>query len=163
MRFVKILLIACTCFSTASSAQQIKAVKVTELEKIIKESRTPLLVNFWATWCMPCIEEIPYFQEEAARHESDSLTLLLVSLDFEKQYPAAISSFIAKRKFTAPVLWLNETDADYFCPKIDKAWSGSIPASLFINNKTGYRKFFEQQLSEEELKKEIMAILPAGG
>jgi thiol-disulfide isomerase/thioredoxin len=140
-------------------AQNIKEVKITDLEKIIAESKTPLLVNFWATWCIPCIEEIPYFQEEVKKHRSDSLTLLLVSLDFKKQYPDGLSSFVRKRKFTAPVLWLNETNADYFCPKVDEKWSGSIPASLFINNKTGYRKFFEQQLSKEELKKEIMAIL----
>jgi len=153
--FILIGLIACSSLF----GQNIKEVKITDLEKIIAESKTPLLVNFWATWCIPCIEEIPYFQEEVKKHRSDSLTLLLVSLDFKKQYPDGLSSFVRKRKFTAPVLWLNETNADYFCPKVDEKWSGSIPASLFINNKTGYRKFFEQQLSKEELKKEIMAIL----
>ncbi|HEX4875985.1 MAG TPA: hypothetical protein VFV31_04890 [Chitinophagaceae bacterium] len=64
-----------------------------------------------------------------------------------------------KRKFTAPIVWLDETNADYFCPKIDPKWSGAIPATLFINNKTGYRNFMEAQLTQEELKKEIMAIL----
>ena len=64
-----------------------------------------------------------------------------------------------KRHITAPVLWLDETNADYFCPKVDAKWSGAIPATLFINSKTGYRNFIEEQLSHEELKKEIMAIL----
>lgn len=154
--FVIILLMM---IAVVSFSQEVREIKITDLEKIITESKKPLLVNFWATWCIPCIEEIPYFQEEVNKHRSDSLTLLLVSLDFKKQYPDGLSSFIKKRKFTAPVLWLNETNADYFCPKVDEKWSGSIPASLFINNKTGYRKFFEQQLSREELRKEIMAIL----
>ena len=48
--------------------------------------------------------------------------------------------------------------ADYFCPKVDAKWSGGIPATL-INNKTGYRKFVEEQISHKQLKKEIMAIL----
>jgi len=154
-----ILFILLMAFSTAIQAQEIKKIKITELEKIIKESKTPLLVNFWATWCMPCIEEIPYFQEEVKKYEKDSLQLLLVSLDFREEFPAGLSTFIKKRKFTAPIAWLDETKADYFCPKIDKNWSGAIPATLFINNKKGYRKFFEEQLSHDKLKKEIMAVL----
>ena len=144
-----------TCFSQ----QEIKAVKITELEKIIAECKTPLIINFWATWCLPCIEELPYFQDEVKKHRKDSLTFLLVSLDFKEAFPTKIYSFIKKRKIAAPVVWLNETNADYFCPKIDSTWSGAIPATLFINNKTGYRNFVEEQIPHKKLKKEIMAIL----
>ncbi len=139
-------------------SQQVKKIKITDLEKTIAESKTPLIVNFWATWCAPCVAEIPYFQEEVNKHKKDSVQLLLISVDFREDY-AKISPFLKQRKFTAPVSWLDETKADYFCPKVDAKWSGSIPASLFINNKKGYRKFFEKQLKHEELKKEIMAIL----
>jgi hypothetical protein len=97
--------------------------------------------------------------EEAKLHKNDSLQLLLISLDMKDAFPYQIMRTIAKRKITVPVQWLDETNADYFCPKVDSKWSGAIPASLFINNKTGYRKFFEEQLSHEDLKKEIMAIL----
>ena len=145
-------------------SQEIKSVKITEIEKIIAESKTPLIINMWATWCKPCIEEIPYFLYEANKHSAsagsaDSLNIILVSLDFKEAYPAGISSVAEKRKFNAPIVWLDETNADYFCPKIDSKWSGAIPATLFINNKTSYRKFIEKQLSHEELKKEIIAIL----
>ena len=133
--------------------------KITELERIIAESKTPLIINFWASWCKPCIEEIPYFQEEVKKHSKDSLDLLLVSLDFAEAYPGDILSVAKKRKFIVPIVWLDETNADYFCPKIDAKWSGAIPATFFINNKTGYRKFIEEQLPEEKLKKEIMAML----
>ena len=107
-----------------TDAQEIKKIKVTDLEKTIAESKTPLIVNFWATFCKPCIK-----------------------------------TFATKHKFTVPIVWLDETNADYFCPKVDPKWSGAIPATLFINNATGYRKFFEEQLSLEKLQKEIMAIL----
>ena len=145
--------------STVSFGQEIKSVKAVDLEKIIAESKTPLIINMWATWCKPCIEEIPYFLEEVKDHIKDSLKILLVSLDFKESFPGGISAFAAKRKFKAPIVWLDETNADYFASAIDAKWSGAIPATLFINNKTGYRKFVEEQLSHEELKKEIIAIL----
>jgi thiol-disulfide isomerase/thioredoxin len=140
-------------------AQQIKSIKITDLEKTVAESKTPLIVNFWATYCVPCVEEIPFFQEEVKKQKANGVQLLLVSLDLKSYYPQKIKSFATSRKFTAPILWLNETNADYFCPKVDPKWSGVIPATLFINNSTGYRKFYEEPLSRETLKKEIMAIL----
>jgi thiol-disulfide isomerase/thioredoxin len=144
--------------SLAVAAQEIKKIKITDLEKIIRESKTPLIVSFWATFCVPCIQEIPYFEQSVKKHKKDSVRLLLVSLDLKEDY-AKIKSFAVKRKFTAPIVWLNETNADYFCPKIDSSWSGAIPATIFVNNKTGYRKFYEEKISEETFEKEIMAIL----
>lgn len=140
------------------SAQEIKKIKIAELEKTINESKTPLIVNFWATFCIPCIEEIPYFQQAVKKHKKDNVTLLLVSMDLREDY-TKIKPLAAKKKFTAPIVWLNETNADYFCPKVDSSWSGAIPATLFINNKTGYRKFYEEKIKEDKLEKEIMAIL----
>jgi len=141
------------------SAQEVRKVKITEVEKIITESKTPMIVNVWATWCVPCVEEMPYILKEVKEHSKDSLQLLLVSLDFEESFPDDIIKFMKKRKINASTLWLDESNADYFCPKIDPKWSGAIPATLFIDNKRGYRKFVEEKLSHEDLKKEIMALL----
>jgi thiol-disulfide isomerase/thioredoxin len=140
-------------------AQEVKAVKATDLEKIIAEAKTPLIINFWATWCKPCVEEIPYFLDEIKEYRKDSLQILLVSLDFREAFPSDITAFARKRKFNAPIAWLDETNADYFCPRVDPKWSGAIPSTLFINNRNGYRKFVEEQISHADLKKEIMAIL----
>ncbi|MEO7924935.1 MAG: TlpA disulfide reductase family protein [Chitinophagaceae bacterium] len=142
-----------------TDAQEIKSIKATDLKKLIAESKTPLIINMWATWCKPCIEELPYFIEEIKDHRKDSLQLILVSLDFKEAFPEEIAAFAKKRKIDASIFWLDETDADYFCPKVDPKWSGAIPATLFINNKTGYRNFIEEQVSHEKLKKEIKAIL----
>jgi thiol-disulfide isomerase/thioredoxin len=142
-----------------STAQEIKKIKADDLKSYIEKSDHPLIVNFWATYCTPCIQEIPYFQTETKKYTSEGVELILVSLDLPDFYPAKISSFVKKEKFTAPVMWLNESNADYFCPKIDKNWTGGIPSTLFVNNKTHYHKFFERQLTEPQVEENIKTLL----
>ena len=158
MKILRVLLVCVFLKPGLIFSQEIKRVKIGELQKIIAETKTPLIVSFWATWCKPCLEELPYFLEEYNGHK-DSLQLFLVNMDFREEYPGRVATFAEKRKIKAPIFWLDETNADLFCPKIDSSWSGAIPASVFINAKTGYRSFFEEQISHEQLKKEIMAIL----
>jgi len=146
-------------FGVAINAQDVKSVKITELEKTITESKTPLIVNFWATFCVPCLEEIPYFQEIAKEYKSKDVSLVFVSLDMKKAYPVEVNDMAKRLKLTYPVVWLNETNADYFCPKIDTSWTGGMPSSLFVNNATGYHKFFEEPLSKERLEKEIQEMI----
>ena len=139
--------------------QQTKKIKITDLEKIIAESKTPLVINFWATYCKPCIEEMPYFLDLEKEYKKDNLQLLLVSLDMEDDYPSKVDAFLQRRKITSSSAWLDEANADYFCPKIDTSWSGVLPATLFVNNNDKYRKFVEDSFSKEKLKKEIEAML----
>ena len=121
-----------------------------------------LVLNFWATFCKPCVEEIPHFIKTANKYKDRGLKLLLVSLDLPAQYPVKLKAFAKKHQFNAPLAWLDESNADYFCPKVNPKWSGAIPATLFINNKTGYRNFVEEQIPHEQLKIEIRAILKKG-
>ena len=146
-------------FTGEAYAQTIPSYKIDQLDSLIKNSKQPMIINFWATFCIPCIEEIPYFIQKTKEFEDQNVSLLLVSLDMEDYYPAKITNFASKHNFSAPLAWLKETDADLFCPRIDESWSGAIPATLFINNVTGYRKFFEDQLSEKQLEKEIQSML----
>ena len=153
--FVFVLFFSCR----EVSSQSIPKWKVTDLEEYIAKSDAPTVVNFWATYCGPCLKEIPYFQEVVKQYEAKGVKLLLVSLDFKESFPDKISSFPNKRKFDSPIVWLDETNADYFCPKVDHKWSGVMPATLFINNKKGHRSFFEEEMSKEKFESEIRKIL----
>ena len=154
-----LLIISSLVLLTCSNAQTISKWKIRDLEKYIEKSNTPVIINFWATFCKPCIEEIPYFQQAIKEYEKQGIKLLLVSLDLPDYYPGKIKTFADKQKYKARIVWLDESDADYFCPRVDSAWSGAIPSSLFVNNKTDYRKFFEEQIPKEVLRKEIEAML----
>jgi len=145
--------------AAVANAQQAKSIKITDLEKTIKESKTPLIVNFWATFCVPCLEEIPYFQEKAEQYKAENVSLVFVSLDMKEAYPVKVNEMAKRLKLVYPVVWLNETNADYFCPRVDTSWTGGMPSSLFVNNATGYHKFFEQPLSKDELEKQIQVMV----
>lgn len=154
-----ILSLAFLSMTILGMSQDIPKWKLTDLEAAIKNAEGPTIFNFWATFCKPCIEEIPYFQQLVKKYDSAGVKLVLVSLDFSENYPKKIADFATKRKFTAPIKFLDETNADVFCPAVDKSWSGVLPATLFVNHKTGYRKFYEEQISKEVLEKEIQQLI----
>jgi len=142
----------------ASAQSVIPKWKITDLEQELATSKQPTVVNFWATFCRPCIVEIPYFQELVKKYERDGVRLLLVSVDLPDDY-AEIAPFAKKRGFRAPIRFLDETNADYFCPRVDSSWSGAIPATLFVNPATGYRSFREESLSRQAFEAELRKLL----
>src|SRR5688500_7195095 len=81
MSMNKILFLFLFSFSLNAGAQTIEKWKIADLENAIKNSKTPTVINFWATFCKPCLEELPYFQQLAKKYEKDGVKLILVSLD----------------------------------------------------------------------------------
>lgn len=133
------------------------------IENVVKsysaKNDTVYVVNFWATFCKPCVEEIPDFIKIVEKYKGQKVKLLLVSLDLPSYYPAKIAAFAKKNNYNTNIVWLNGTNADHFCPMIDEKWSGAIPSTIIVNNKTGYKKFWEDQIKpvdfENALKEAI--------
>lgn len=153
----------CTCFLALSflvNAQLIPSWKIADVVKYYgKKSDSVYVINFWATFCKPCVAEIPYLQRITEKYQSQKVKLILVSLDLASYYPGLIRKFAAKNNIKADIVWLNETDADYFCGQVDKKWSGSLPATLFVNTRSGSRSFFEESLSEGKFEEELKKII----
>ncbi len=140
-------------------SQDIRKVNIKELTAIIDSSKTPLVINFWASWCGPCVREIPWFEKNVADFSKEKVKLILVSIDFADDYPATIRNFARKNGYKSEIIWLNETNADEFCPQIDKSWEGAIPVTLMVNNQKHYRRFFGQQLPEAKLVLELKMLV----
>ncbi len=140
-------------------SQQIKKMNAEELAAFISKSNKPLVISFWATWCGSCVEEIPYFISTINGKYKSDIDLVLVSLDIKSYYPQKIAAFITRKNFDCPIVWMNESNADIFCPKIDAGWSGAIPSTLMVNNRKQYRKFYETGLTAFQFEKGLKALL----
>jgi thiol-disulfide isomerase/thioredoxin len=149
-----------TALVISARAQEIPKWKITDVQKFLQaETGDVVVVNMWATFCKPCVAELPSFIKITDKYKSNNVKLLLVSLDLPSFYPKKIATFAKSHKFNSNIAWLDETNADYFCPKIDPSWSGSIPATLILNTKTGYRKFIEEEMSGATFEKELQAAI----
>lgn len=135
-------------FYNSVNAQDLIAFKTfDELNTYIKENNSkPLVVNFWATWCAPCVKELPYF--EKLNQENTNVKVILVSLDFEKQVESKLIPFLKKKKIASTYIYLADKDYNSWLPKIDKNWSGSIPATVIFNQDK--KIFIEQDFSNYE-------------
>ncbi len=154
-----ILLMGLVLFLTAAYTQNIAKLKMANVvQRINQPNDTTYIINFWATFCKPCVEEMPGLLRVAEKYKAQKVKLLLVSVDLPSYYPKRIADFVTKQKWKASIAWLNETNADYFCPMIDSSWSGAIPATVVVNAKRGYKKFWEGEVKEEVLEGELKKI-----
>lgn len=117
-----------------------------------KDDKT-YVINFWATWCGPCVKELPYFEKLNAEYLDKDVEVILVSLDFPHVYESKLKPFITKKNLKSKVIALNAPNENEWINKIDENWSGSIPATIIY--KKDNRKFFEQSFTYEELENEI--------
>jgi thiol-disulfide isomerase/thioredoxin len=131
--------------------------RVYKTDKLIsryqKKNDTLYVVNFWATWCKPCVAELPAFEKVSLEYKNKPVKVILVTLDFKETLKNRVIPFLKKNKYTAEVVLLDEVDGNKFINKIDSSWTGAIPATLLRMD--GKTKFVEKQLKYEELKTEI--------
>ncbi len=115
------------------------------------------VVNFWATWCAPCVKELPNFEKLNAQYKEKNVEVLLVSLDMAKDVETKLVPFVKKRKLQSQVVHLHDTDADAWISKVDPAWTGALPATVIYGN--GKRKFYERSFTYEELENEVKQFI----
>ncbi|WP_431241231.1 TlpA family protein disulfide reductase [Flavobacterium sp. P21] len=152
--FMPFLLVA---LSTVSFGQNVKLITVDQLQERMKNGKdSTYVVNFWATWCAPCVKELPHFEKLQAEYKTEKLAVLLVSVDFKSKLNSAVIPFVKRKNMKNEVFLLNESSPQEYIDRIDPSWSGSIPATLFI--KDDKRKFVETELTYEQLLTEYKKL-----
>ena len=142
----------------ALQVSYVKTYTYSELKPLLeKNDGKTYIVNFWATWCAPCVKELPYFEKINQDYSDKNVEVLLVSLDFPKQVEKKLIPFINKRKLKSEVVLLDTENNDIWIKSIDIKWSGAIPATLIYNKNK--RKFYEQSFDYKTLETELNTFL----
>ncbi len=154
---VRLFIVMAFVLPFTMSAQKPKVFKIKQLVKQFDRSNdTVYIVNFWATWCKPCVAELPEFDKFNKEFSAGKMKMILVTLDFEEDLEKKVIPFMQRTNYSPEVMLLDEVDGNVFINQISKEWTGAIPATLIIKNK--HRKFFEKKMTYDELLAEYNAI-----
>ena len=115
------------------------------------------VINFWATWCAPCVKELPFYEKLNEAYGKENVEVILVSLDFPRQYESKLKPFIAEKKLKSKVLALNDINTNYWIPMVSQDWTGAIPATLIYNKDK--RQFYEKSFDYQELETQVKQFL----
>ena len=141
-------------------AQPVEVVKFSYVETLLKNnSDTTYVINFWATWCKPCVKELPAFEKLNLKYQNKNLKLILVSLDFKRELQTRLIPFVKEKQLKSKIVLMDEPDYNSWIDKVDKSWGGAIPATLIINNKKNVKQFYEKEFTFEELENNLKSLI----
>jgi thiol-disulfide isomerase/thioredoxin len=130
-----------------------------EFEPYLHRSNdTTYVINFWATWCKPCVEEMPYFEKLIREYSGQPVKVYLVSMDFPKDIEKKLIPFVQERQITHHVIALADMDYDAWIDKVSSDWDGAIPFTLVYNKNNRQAKMGEMD-SYDELEQLVKATL----
>lgn len=140
-----------TVVFSQSKPAQLPVLNFDQLEPYLHlQTDTLYFINFWATWCVPCREELPTIEAVAEKYKNDKLKIYLVSLDFPKQLESRLIPFIRTNNIKSDVILLNDPDQNRWIDKVDPKWSGEIPFTVIYNRNT--RETYAKAFTLEELE-----------
>lgn len=150
------LLILFSILSSVIYAQKVGVYKIDDLTKrIYNNSDTLYVVNFWATWCKPCVAELPEFEKLNQEYKSKKVKVILVCMDFKEELNKRVKPFIKKNNYTCEVVLLDEINGNDFINKITEMWSGAIPATIITRNNKTFFEFYEKKVTYDFLKERV--------
>ncbi|MBK8955816.1 MAG: TlpA family protein disulfide reductase [Saprospiraceae bacterium] len=150
-----ILILSANSIWSQGLATTVPVIGMKDLQLLLeKKDDTIRLFNFWATWCRPCVKELPYFEELNSEWKKSKAMVYLISLDFNEGQNRKLHKFLEKNQIKSQVLLFDGGDPNKWIDEISREWSGTIPASLVVQQ--GRKCFLESSFDNtQEIRKFI--------
>ena len=156
--FILLILISFLTYGQSDDSIEIKSISQNELDALVKNREGKLLlINIWATWCVPCREEFPDLVE-LSQHYQNELDLVAISVDFMEDIETKIKPFLKKNKVEFPVYINGFKKDDQLINYFSKNWNGAIPATFIYDKKGKQAKFIEGKHSFESFSSIIKEL-----
>lgn len=147
-----ILSLLLVILTATSRAQDVPVIDFDKFEPVLHQNNdTVYVINFWATWCMPCIEEMPDLLNFSSDMKDHKFRLILVSLDNPDHLETRVKPFLKKHGIRETVILLDDPDANRWIEKVHTDWMGSIPGTLIYSR--DFRQFYSDKIDYSTLKK----------
>ncbi|HKK59896.1 MAG TPA: TlpA disulfide reductase family protein [Salinivirga sp.] len=123
----------------------------------VKQNDTVYVINFWATWCVPCVKELPEFEKSIKSYNQKPVKFYFLSLDFGDNAWKKANNYLDKRSFSFDSFLTTDDNANEWIPIVDESWSGAIPATVIY--KGNKKTFHEGKITSAELNEYIDKML----
>jgi len=122
-----------------------------QYQNLVKQNNKTLLLNFWATWCKPCVEELPYFETIQKKYTDDNFEVVLISLDFLEERDSKFLPYLKENQIVSKCYLLDYSNDPNWIDKVNPNWSGALPATI-IYSKEGKTEYFKEgELSLQQI------------
>lgn len=149
----KALLLASFLVLSLACQAQVRVLKKKDLQALLaRQNDTLYVMNFWATWCKPCVAELPHFQAAMEKYKGQKVKFEFYSLDFASDLKTKVLPFISRRKLGGTHYLVDEPDYDTWLGLVSKDWQGAIPVTLVMGYKGKVRRFENRSFREGQLE-----------
>lgn len=151
MKFLTSVLLAGILHSCAERPL-FRSVTIDEVERLMADSGDSLyILNFWATWCTPCREELPHFDRVTNEFSGQKVKVFLISVDEARVAESKLNTFLRKHKVESEVLWLSASNPNDWISRVSPDWGGNIPITIFVLSSKGIVKIHPDELTYDQL------------
>ena len=144
-----------------SRSQELKPVgSAEEIKAIFDKARgNVVLVNFWATWCKPCVKEFPELTKLYKNYNDKGFELVFISLDDQQDIDSKLKPFLKKQGVDFLSYYSAFSNAEELIDYIDKNWQGAIPSSYIYDREGNLKASILGSRNYEQFEKEIISLL----